>query len=66
MYRPSLCLFLSLWLAPGGRSAPVPWHGPTSNEIKQAIEDLGSKSFSMRDKAKKLLFEAGEGTKKSS
>lgn len=47
-------------------AAPVPEpaisakKGPPVEEMKKAIEDLGSKRFIVRDKAKKFLLEAGQ------
>jgi tetratricopeptide (TPR) repeat protein len=58
-----LLLGLSICLA--AVSAPIPdakepaTKGPSTDEIKKAIDDLGSKRFAVRDKAKKFLQEAG-------
>ena len=38
---------------------------PTADEIRQAIEDLGSKRFVVRDRAKKFLFEAGSAAEQA-
>ena len=61
MFRSSLCLILGLCLTLTGRLAPAPdlRNVPSSNEIEQAIERLGSRHFKVRDGAKKFLFEAG-------
>jgi hypothetical protein len=62
MVRSALCLLLSLYLTHAGKSAPTPDHSkvPSTDEIKQAIENLGSKRFDERKSAKRLLLDAGE------
>jgi tetratricopeptide (TPR) repeat protein len=41
-------------------AAPAPAKGPTPEEISKAIDDLGSPRFAVREKASKLLWEAGK------
>lgn len=65
MSRAAFCLFWIMSCTLLLNSAPMPGNkaGPEKRqsleEIKKAIEDLGSKRFVVRDKAKKLLQEAG-------
>jgi tetratricopeptide (TPR) repeat protein len=41
-------------------AAPPPAKGPTPEEISKAVEDLASPRFAVREKASKLLWEAGK------
>ena len=63
MYRTAPCLFLCLCLSLPTSSAPAPTpevkKSPAVEEIKKAIEELGSNRFAVRDKAKKFLADAG-------
>lgn len=65
MLRAVMCLLLGLGFGVSARSAPDPGKkepvgkGPSVEEIKKAVEELGSGRFAVRDKAKKFLGEAG-------
>ncbi|MCE9530493.1 MAG: hypothetical protein K8T89_05090 [Planctomycetes bacterium] len=64
MFRISLGLLLVLSLSFIASSAPAPnsdapRKAPAVEEIKKAIEELGSPRFAVREKAKKFLLEAG-------
>lgn len=48
---------MSLWAAPA--PAPAARKGPSAEQIQQAIDDLSSGRFALRERASKLLWEAG-------
>src|SRR5262245_935888 len=45
--------------------APTPVKGPTPDQIRQAIEDLASPRFAVREKASKVLWEAGKAAEET-
>src|SRR5262245_53472939 len=62
-------LFIALAIAAAAvaapQPAPVPVKGPTADQIRQAIEDLASPRFAVREKASKLLWEAGKNAEEA-
>jgi tetratricopeptide (TPR) repeat protein len=65
VYRATPCMLLALCISFTALAAPsadvkdAKAKGPTVEEIQKAIEDLGSKRFAVRDRAKKWLLEVG-------
>ena len=69
MHRPFCPLLLALALAVTAVAAPAPApvavKGPTPDQVRQAIDDLASPRFAVREKASKLLWEAGKSAEES-
>src|SRR5207244_348633 len=45
--------------------APAPVKGPTPDQVRQAIDDLASPRFAVRERASKLLWEAGKSAEEA-
>jgi tetratricopeptide (TPR) repeat protein len=66
VHRPLiLAAFLAAAAVAAPQPAPAPVPEPTPDQIRQAVDDLASPRFAVRERASKLLWEAGKSAEEA-